>query len=69
MADPAPAEAFAGAAGMELLTGSPERAQQLLKSHIEVSKAEVHSITLHRLYGARQHLEPRPVQPGHDLHA
>jgi DNA-binding GntR family transcriptional regulator len=52
-----------------ILTRRAEEAQQLLKSHIEVSKAEVHSITLHRLYGARQPPEPRPVQPGHDLHA
>jgi DNA-binding GntR family transcriptional regulator len=51
-----------------ILTRRSEEAQQLLKSHIEVSKAEVHSITLHKLYGARQHVEPMPEQPGHDLH-
>ncbi|MFI8607193.1 GntR family transcriptional regulator [Pseudomonas sp. NPDC077649] len=37
-----------------------EEAQQLLKSHIEVSQAEVHSITLHKLYGARQRVQPMP---------
>lgn len=43
-----------------ILTRRSEEAQQLLKGHIEVSKAEVHSITLHRLYGARQRVEPMP---------
>ncbi|XLY88914.1 GntR family transcriptional regulator [Ectopseudomonas mendocina] len=52
-----------------ILTRRSEEAQQLLKGHIEVSKAEVHSITLHRLYGARQRVEQMPEQPGHDLHA
>lgn len=41
-----------------ILTRRSEEAQQLLKSHIEVSKAEVHSITLHKLYAARQHIQP-----------
>ncbi|VXC19894.1 GntR family transcriptional regulator [Pseudomonas sp. 8Z] len=41
-----------------ILTRRSEEAQQLLKSHIEVSQAQVHSITLHRLYGARQRVEP-----------
>ena len=43
-----------------ILTRRSEEAQQLLKGHIEVSKAEVHSITLHKLYGARQRVEPMP---------
>ena len=43
-----------------ILTRRSEEAQQLLKGHIEVSKAEVHSITLHKLYGARQCVEPMP---------
>lgn len=43
-----------------ILTRRSEEAQQLLKSHIEVSKAEVHSITLHKLYAARQHIQPMP---------
>lgn len=43
-----------------ILTRRLEEAQQLLKSHIEVSQAEVHSITLHRLYGARQRVQPMP---------
>ena len=43
-----------------ILTRRSEQAQQLLKGHIEVSKAEVHSITLHKLYGARQRVEPMP---------
>lgn len=37
-----------------ILTYRSEEAQQLLKAHIEVSKAEVRAITLHKLYGARQ---------------
>lgn len=41
-----------------ILTRRSEEAQQLLKSHIEVSQAQVHSITLHRLYGARQRVTP-----------
>ena len=52
-----------------ILIRRSEQAQQLLKGHIEVSKAEVHSITLHKLYGARQRVEQMPEQPGHDLHA
>jgi DNA-binding GntR family transcriptional regulator len=43
-----------------ILTRRSEEAQQLLKSHIEVSQAEVHSITLHKLYGARQRVQPMP---------
>jgi len=43
-----------------ILTRRLEEAQQLLKSHIEVSQAEVHSITLHKLYGARQRVQPMP---------
>jgi len=43
-----------------ILIRRSEQAQQLLKGHIEVSKAEVHSITLHKLYGARQCVEPMP---------
>lgn len=43
-----------------ILIRRSEQAQQLLKGHIEVSKAEVHSITLHKLYGARQRVEPMP---------
>ncbi|WP_457788962.1 GntR family transcriptional regulator [Pseudomonas sp. PL-6] len=43
-----------------ILTRRSEEAQHLLKSHIEVSQAEVHSITLHRLYGARQGVQPLP---------
>ncbi|MGP9827183.1 GntR family transcriptional regulator [Ectopseudomonas khazarica] len=43
-----------------ILTHRSEEAQQLLKSHIEVSQAEVHSITLHKLYAARQHVERMP---------
>jgi DNA-binding GntR family transcriptional regulator len=41
-----------------ILTRRSEEAQQLLKTHIEVSQAQVHSITLHRLYGARQRVAP-----------
>lgn len=44
-----------------ILTHHSEEAQQLLKSHIEVSKAEVHSITLHKLYAARQRVEQMPA--------
>ncbi|HIQ44144.1 GntR family transcriptional regulator [Ectopseudomonas khazarica] len=43
-----------------ILTHRSEEAQQLLKSHIEVSQAEVHSITLHKLYAARQRVERMP---------
>ena len=43
-----------------ILIRRSEQAQQLLKGHIEVNKAEVHSITLHKLYGARQCVEPMP---------
>lgn len=43
-----------------ILTHRSEEAQQLLKSHIEVSQAEVHSITLHKLYAARQCVERMP---------
>lgn len=43
-----------------ILIRRSEQAQQLLKGHIEVSKAEVHSITLHKLCGARQCVEPMP---------
>jgi DNA-binding GntR family transcriptional regulator len=37
-----------------------EEAQHLLKTHIEVSKAEVRKITLHMLHSARQ--RPKPDQ-------
>ncbi len=37
-----------------------EEAQQLLRTHIETSKAEVRKITLHMLHSARQ--RPQPVQ-------
>jgi DNA-binding GntR family transcriptional regulator len=37
-----------------------EEAQQLLRSHIETSKAEVRKITLHMLHSARQ--RPQPAQ-------
>ena len=43
-----------------ILTHRSEEAQQLLKSHIEVSQAEVHSITSHKLYAARQRVERMP---------
>lgn len=36
-----------------------EEAQQLLRAHIEISKAEVRKITLHRLHCARDRDEPR----------
>ncbi|WP_165681856.1 GntR family transcriptional regulator [Metapseudomonas otitidis] len=43
-----------------ILSRRCEEAQHLLKSHIEVSKAEVRKITLHMLHSARQ--RPQPAQ-------
>ncbi|MFI8745440.1 GntR family transcriptional regulator [Pseudomonas sp. NPDC077186] len=41
-----------------ILSRRCEEAQLLLKTHIEVSKAEVRKITLHMLHSARQRLQP-----------
>ncbi|MGP0174316.1 GntR family transcriptional regulator [Pseudomonas sp. NCHU5208] len=41
-----------------ILSHRPEEAQLLLKTHIEVSKAQVHKITLHMLHSARKRALP-----------
>lgn len=41
-----------------ILSRRCEEAQLLLKTHIEVSKAQVHTITLHMLHSARQRSRP-----------
>ena len=41
-----------------ILSRRCEEAQLLLKTHIEVSKAEVRKITLHMLHSARQRALP-----------
>ncbi|MDE1193632.1 GntR family transcriptional regulator [Pseudomonas sp. Bc-h] len=41
-----------------ILQRRTEHAQQLLHSHIQISKQEVRKITLHRLHIARQRIEP-----------
>nr|WP_314581454.1 GntR family transcriptional regulator [uncultured Pseudomonas sp.] len=41
-----------------ILQRRTEQAQQLLHSHIQISKQEVRKITLHRLHVARQRIEP-----------
>jgi len=46
-----------------ILQRRTEQAQQLLKSHIEISKKEVRKITLHMLHVARQRSAIRPVAP------
>ncbi|MCR4508478.1 GntR family transcriptional regulator [Pseudomonas sp. 32.2.56] len=43
-----------------ILSRRCEEAQLLLKTHIEVSKAEVRKITLHMLHSARQRTMPAP---------
>ncbi|MFG0722772.1 GntR family transcriptional regulator [Pseudomonas sp. GLN_6] len=43
-----------------ILSRRCEEAQLLLKTHIEVSKAEVRKITLHMLHSARQRTMPTP---------
>lgn len=44
-----------------ILARRSEEAQLLLKTHIEVSKAQVHTITLHMLHNARQRSMPTPA--------
>ncbi|KNX78360.1 GntR family transcriptional regulator [Pseudomonas sp. 250J] len=46
-----------------ILQRRAELACQLLRSHIEISKAEVRKITLHMLHSARQRLQIRRVTP------
>ncbi|MDX1606345.1 MAG: GntR family transcriptional regulator [Candidatus Competibacterales bacterium] len=45
-----------------ILAGKVEQAKLLLRAHIEVSKAEVKKITLHRLYQARSEASPKTGQ-------
>jgi DNA-binding GntR family transcriptional regulator len=49
-----------GAILQAILANRAEEAQLLLKTHIEVSKAEVRKITLHMLHNARQRTNPAP---------